>query len=142
MGSGVKGKIMVLKEIVQMSLIELIPTLPIMIYIIITQKRNYQRLLKVEEKVQDSAVGANKGTLWSDKGAPFPEVIYAGLTLLMLGQDGNVVERMKECIMGFGPKGVETYYSVLNSFIDDNKEKLKGNDHFWQHIKIIKDGIY
>jgi hypothetical protein len=59
-----------------------------------------------------------------------------------MGQDGNVVERMRECIMGIGKGGVKLYQSELNRFIKENKEKLKGNDHFWQHIKIVREGIY
>ena len=133
---------MELKTIIEMSLIELIPTLPVLIYIIITQQRYYKRLLKVEKKVDDSTVASSKGVLWADKTPPFQEVITSGLTLLMLGQDGNVVERIKECIMGFGDKGVETYQSELNRFTNENKENLKGNDHFWQYIKLVKDGIY
>jgi PII-like signaling protein len=131
-----------LKTIIEMSLIELIPTLPILIYIIITQRKNYKRLLKVEKKVEDSAIGSNRGTLWADKSPPFPEVIYAGLTLLMLGQDGNVVTRMRECIMGLGKEGVSIYQSELNRFINENRENLKDNEHFWEHIKIVRDGIY
>jgi len=125
-----------------MSLIELIPTLPVLIYIIVTQQRNYKRLLKVEKKVEDSAVASNRGTLWADEKPPFQEVITSGLTLLMLGQDGNVVKRMKKYIMDFGAKGVETYQSELNRFINEYKENLKGNDHFWKHIKLVQDGIY
>ncbi len=133
---------MELKAIIEMSLIELIPTLPILIYIIITQRKNYKRLLKVEEKVKDSAVASNRGTLWADKSPPFPEVINAGLTLLMLGQDGNVVERMQECIMGLGKGGIKTYQSLLNRFVDDNKENLKDNKHFWEHVDTVRKGIY
>jgi len=130
------------KTIFETPLIELIPTLPVLIYIIITQHRNYKRLLKVEKKVEESSVASNKGTLWADKTPPFQEVIISGLTLLMLGQDGNVVERIKECIMGFGKEGVKTYTSELNRFTNDNKENLKDNVHFWKHIKLIKEGIY
>jgi len=133
---------MELKTIIEMSLIELIPTLPFLIYIIITQRRNFTRLLKVEEKVEDSAIASNKGTLWADKKPPFPEVIASGLTLLMLGQDGNVVTRMRECIMGLKDEGIAIYQSELNRFVNDNKENLKGNDHFWQHIEIVRKGIY
>jgi len=132
---------MVLKDVIQMSLIELIPTLPILIYIIITQQRNYKRLLLVEKKAEDTAIAANISVLWS-KIAPFQEVVNGGLTLLMLGQDGNVVTRLRECIMGFGDKGVETYQSCLNTFMNDNKEKLKNNKHFWEHIEIVRKGIY
>jgi len=136
---------MELKAIIEMSLIELIPTLPVLIYIIITQQRNYRRLLRVEKEVKESAVASNKGTLWADKKPPCPEVLVSGLTLLMLGQDGNVVERMKECIMGLGRGiGVETFNSELNRFVNNekNKENLKNNKHFWIHIQLIKDGIY
>jgi len=133
---------MELKTIIEMSLIELIPTLPVLIYIIITQRKNYQRLLKVEKKVEDSAVASNKGTLWADKTPPFQEVITSGLTLLMLGQDGNVVTRIKECIIGFGSKGVETYMSELNRFINENEENIKDNAHFWKHIELVRQGIY
>ena len=54
---------MELKTIIEMSLIELMPTLPFLIYIIITQRRNFKRLLKVEKKVEDSAVASNRDTL-------------------------------------------------------------------------------
>ena len=133
---------MELKTIIEMSLIELVPTLPVLIYIIITQHRNYRRLLQVEKKVEDAAVASNRGTLWADRTPPFPEVITGGLTLLMLGQDGNVVTRMRECIMGFGEKGVETYMSELNRFVNENEENLKDNKHFWKHIEFVRQGIY
>jgi len=133
---------MELKTIIEMSLIELIPTLPILIYIIITQRRNYKRLLAVEKKVEDSAIGSNRGTLWANRGPPFQEVINSGLTLLMLGQDGNVVTRMRECIMGLKEGGVEIYQSELNRFVNDNRESLKDNKHFWEHVDIVRKGIY
>jgi len=133
---------MVLKDIVQMSLIELIPTLPVLIYIIITQQRNYKRLLKVEKKVDDSSVASSKGILWADKKPPYPEVITSGLALLLLGQDGNVVTRMRECIMGLKDGGVEIYQSELNRFVNENKEALKDNKHFWEHIELVRKGIY
>jgi len=135
---------MELKTLIEMSLIELIPTLPFLIYIIITQRRNFKRLLKVEKKVEDSAVASNKGTLWADKTPPFQEVITSGLTLLMLGEDGNVVTRMRECIMGFGKEGVKEYNSRLNEFVNnkENKENLKDNKHFWKHIELVRQGIY
>ena len=132
---------MELKTVIEMSLIELIPTLPFLIYIIITQRRNFKRLLKVEKKVDDSAIASSKGVLWADKKPPFPEVIESGLTLLMLGQDGNVVTRMRECIEGL-KDGVELYQSELNRFVNDHKEILKGNEHFWDHVEIIRKGIY
>jgi len=135
---------MVLKDIIQMSLIELVPTLPVLIYIIVTQNRNYKRLLKVEKKAEDAAIASNTGTLYGDTSPPFQEVITSGLTLLMLGQDGNVVTRMRECIMGLKEVGVQLYQSELNKFVTDkeNKENLKDNKHFWEHIEIIRKGIY
>jgi len=127
-----------------MSLIELIPTLPFLIYIIITQRRNFKRLLKMEGRANESAVASSKGILWADKKPPFQEVVSSGLTLLMLGQDGNVVTRIRECIMGLKDEGVSIYQSELNRFINDkdNKEALKDNKHFWDHIEIVRKGIY
>jgi len=133
---------MELKTLIEMSLIELIPTLPFLIYIIITQRRNFKRLLKVEKKAEDAAIGSNRGSLWGDRAPPYPEVINSGLTLLMLGQDGNVVVRMQECITGSGKEGVEIYRSELNRFENDHKEALKDNKHFWDHIEIVRKGIY
>jgi len=93
-------------------------------------------------QAREAAVAANQGVLWGDKSPPFLEVINGGLTLAMLGQNGNIVARMQECIMGFGGKGVETYMSELNKFTVRHKDKLKDNNHFWQQVKAIKDGIY
>ena len=74
---------MELKTIIEMSLIELIPTLPFLIYIIITQRRNFKRLLKVEEKVNESAVASSKAILWADKKPPYPEVIIIDIFRLI-----------------------------------------------------------
>jgi len=90
--------------------------------------------------IKKAAVAANQGVLWGDKSPPFQEVINGGLMLIMLGQNGNVVTRMRECIMGFGIMGVETYQSELNKFRNEYKEKLDA--HFEQQIEAIKKGIY
>jgi len=94
------------------------------------------------EYIKEAAIAAHKASLWGDKSPPFPEVINSGLTMIMLGQDGNVVTRMRECIMSFKDKGVETYQSELNKFINENKDKLEGNKHFEKHIELIRTGIY
>ena len=135
---------MELKTIIEMSLIELIPTLPFLIYIIVTQRRNFKRLLEVEQKAEEAIVAGHKSSLWGDTSPPFQEVINSGLMMLALGQDGNVVNRMRECIMGFGEKGVEEYNSRLNEFINDKRhaDLLKDNKHFEQHIEFVRKGIY
>jgi len=88
---------------------------------------------------KEAAINAAKAVVWSDKGAPFEEVIQSGLFNLMLGQNGNLVGRMKEVIKGFGAKGTETYQSSLNRFVNANKDKL--GDRFYKSIAEIEQGI-
>ena len=92
--------------------------------------------------IKEAVIAGHKASLWGDQAPPFPEVMHSGLMMIMLGQDGNVITRMRECIMGFGKNGVKTYQSVLNNFINENKEKLEGNKHFEKHIEMIRNGIY
>jgi len=89
---------------------------------------------------KNAAINAANGVVWSDKGAPFLEVIKAGLLNIMLGQNGNLIDRMVDVIMGFGNKGVETYRSTLNEFIDKNRSKL--DSYFWDSIKRLEAKIY
>jgi len=91
--------------------------------------------------IREAAVKAANGVVWSDRGAPFEETVQAGLFNLMLGQNTNLVERMIEVIMGYGKNGVQTYNSIFNRFVLDNKEKLTGNSHFWGSIEDIKRSV-
>jgi hypothetical protein len=93
--------------------------------------------------IKDAVVAGHKNALWGDKSPPFSEVIDSGLKMLMLGQDGNVVTRIRECIMGLGKEnGIKEYHSALNRFRNDNKDKLIGNLHFEQHLELIRQGLY
>ena len=102
----------------------------------------WKRMTSHYEYIKEAVIAGHKASLWGDKSPPFPEVINSGLTMLMLGQDGNVVTRMRECIMGYGKDGVRTYQSELNKFRNENKDKLEGNNHFERHIEQIRIGIY
>jgi len=89
---------------------------------------------------RNAAIQAANGVVWGDKSPPFMEVIKAGLLNMMLHQNGNLIPRMKEVIIGFGDKGIQIYKSILNEFINNNTEKL--DDHFYKCIEEIKAGIY
>jgi hypothetical protein len=92
--------------------------------------------------IREAAVAAYKSVLWGDKAPPFPEVIEGGLMLLMLGQNGNVVTRIRECIMGLKDIGINLYQSELNDFINARRDTLNSNIHFWSMIEEIRKGIY
>jgi len=92
--------------------------------------------------IKKATVAANVGVLWGDKAPPYPEVINGGFMLLMLGQDGNVVNRMVECIMGLKDQGKEIYRRELNKFREEYREQLKDNQHFHAHIEKIEREIH
>jgi hypothetical protein len=91
------------------------------------------------EYTRGAVVQAATSVVWGDTSPPFMEVIKAGLTNLMLGQNGNLITRMKHVIIGYNDQAV-MYQSILNEFINNNKSKL--NDHFYKCIAEIKSGIY
>ena len=94
------------------------------------------------EYTRKAVVAAHQGVVWSGKGAPPLEAIRAGLLLAMLGQNGNLVERMQECIMDRGKGGVKDYNNELNQFINDKSNKDNLTPHFWNVIEEIKKGIH
>jgi len=112
-----------LKEIIELSLIELIPTLPVLIYIIVTQNRNYKRLLKVESKVEIAALQSGIGAAWAgSEKPPFIETITAIFNNLNLGANGNHIDRAVEVIMLIGKdQGVKLFHSVLSAYRKNNE---------------------
>jgi hypothetical protein len=87
---------------------------------------------------REAVVYSTKSIVWSDQGAPYPEVVEAGLKAIMLGQNGNVIERMKAVIIG-QPGGLRLFRSELGKFEELHKDKL--NDHFYSAIKEMTWGM-
>jgi len=98
-----------------------------------------KRLDAQYEYTRGAVVQAATSVVWGDTSPPFMEVIKAGLTNLLLGQNGNLIKRMKKVIIGYNDQA-ELYQSILNEFINNNRSKL--NDHFYKCIAEIKAGIY
>jgi len=88
--------------------------------------------------IRKTATQAANAIIWSDRGAPYDETIQAGLFNLMLKQNSNLDNRIKEVIMG-QPGGLQLFNSKLNNFVIDNKEMLDAE--FYQRIKSITWGM-
>lgn len=85
--------------------------------------------------IKEAAIQAGNSVVWSDKGAPFVEVIKAGLLNIKLGANGNLKHRMVEVIVGFGKEGIPIYRSILNEFIKNSKGTLSAQ--FYETIEWI-----
>jgi hypothetical protein len=87
---------------------------------------------------REAVVYSTKSIVWSDQGAPYPEVVEAGLKAIMLGQNGNVIERMKIVILG-QPGGLKLFRSELVKFEKLHKDKL--DDHFYKAVEEMTWGM-
>jgi len=90
------------------------------------------------EFTREAVIYGTKGMVWSDQGAPYPEVVEAGLKAIMLGQDGNIADRMKTVISG-QTGGLKLFKSELAKFEKTHKGKL--DDRFYNAITEITYGM-
>jgi hypothetical protein len=91
--------------------------------------------------LRETAVQSGIGVVWSGTQAPFEEAIWAALNNIKLGQNGNLITRVVEIVMLEGKNGVKNYRSVLNKFINDDRNKNL-SDHFYETIKAIEREIH
>lgn len=90
--------------------------------------------------IREAAVAAHQSVVWGDKSPPFLEVVRGGLLLAMLEQNGNLIGRMVEVVMGRGREGVKDYRNELSLFINNHKDKL--TDRFYKTIDAIEKEIH
>jgi len=98
-----------------------------------------QRMNAQYKYLRETTIQSGVSVVWAGAKPPFMEVVKAALTNIMLGENGNLVKRMKKVIMEDGPGGIERFESILNIYIKENKEKL--TDHFYNVVAQIKQGI-
>jgi len=90
--------------------------------------------------IREAAIQAGNSVVWSGTGAPYMEVIKAGIFNISLGVNGNLKYKLLDAIIGFGKEGIPIYRSILNDFIKNaNKEKLSA--YFYETIKWIDDHL-
>lgn len=100
------------------------------------------QLMKLFKFNRETSIKAGNSVVWSDVGAPFVEVVRAGLSNASLGANGNLRDRMVEVIMGIGDNGMQIYYSLLNEFIENaGKEQVALSKEFYETIKYIEDRL-
>jgi hypothetical protein len=94
--------------------------------------------------IREAAINAGIGVVWSGTKAPFKETVKAGLKNIMLGENGNLVNRLVQVVMEEGKNGVANYESELNEFVQNNftKPKKPVPEHFKTITKQIKDRIF
>jgi len=90
------------------------------------------------EYAREAVIYGTKSMVWSDQGAPYPEVVEAGLKAIMLEQDGNISERMKTVIMG-QQGGLKLFRSELAKFEKVHKNKL--DERFYKVIENMTYGM-
>jgi len=100
-----------------------------------------KRLDEQYEMIKKSVELGGTGVGYSGRGAPYKETIYALLTLIALGLNGNTDIRLKEVVFGYEGK-IQAFNSTLNEFINDprNKALSKNNQQFFDRIKDITRG--
>jgi len=99
------------------------------------------RLDEQYEMIKKSVELGGTGVGYSGRGAPYKETVYALLTLIALGLNGNTDIRLKEVVFGYEGK-VQAFNSTINEFINNprNKALLKDNSQFFDRIKDITRG--
>jgi len=98
-----------------------------------------QRMNAQYKYLRETTIQSGVSVVWAGAKPPFMEVCKAALTNIMLGENGNLVKRMKKVIIEDGPGGIERFESILNNYIKENKDKL--TDHFHNVVAQIKQGL-